>query len=345
MTLVNQASAAVDVERVAALGTPFRLAAWQVDPNLNQLQHSTLDLTRHLEPRLMKLLCFLAANQGQVLSRDELVAELWPRVIVNENSLTRAVSELRKQLATSADSARDAIQTIPKRGYRLNTPVQALPQSAPTTTPAQPVPEDLPVPALTAVASRRWLQPLGAGSAFLALCLGVVLLLPNGNTPASSRNLVAELRDELVMEHTNLQGAEVSLSSAWADSIQNGAIAAPVISSDGRYAFIKQDLSGSTIYLGELSSDRDPVAIFSGPFKLSRLTWSPVGNALLFARQGKMTAAALFSGAGSSADLFSLDLDTLQLTRLVEDSDTDAETAPQSNLTYIDDPQIPVEPA
>lgn len=292
----------------------------------------------------MKLLCFLAANQGQVLGREELVAELWPRVIVNENSLTRAVSELRKQLATDTDNARDAIQTIPKRGYRLNTPVLPVPEPVTTTTHMQPAPDDLPlIPA--AVAQRRWLRPLSAGSAFLALCLGVVLLLPNANSPGGSKNLVAELRDELVMEHSNLEGGQVSLSSAWADSIQNGAIAAPVISSDGRYAFIKQDLSGSTIYLGELSADRDPVPIFSGPFKLTRLTWSPVGNALLFARQGNMTAAALFSGAASSADLYSLNLDTLQLTRLVEDSDGDADTTPQSNLTYVDAPEIAVEPA
>ncbi|CAN0495472.1 unnamed protein product, partial [Discosporangium mesarthrocarpum] len=114
-----------------ALDCAFQIGKWQVDPALNLMVDCQTDEQRHLEPRLMKLLCFLAANQGTVVSRDELVALLWPRVIVNENSLTRAISELRKQLDAPATPARKAVQTIPKRGYRLGVPVTPIRELTP----------------------------------------------------------------------------------------------------------------------------------------------------------------------------------------------------------------------
>ena len=74
------------------------MGEWRVLPQLNRIRCSGTNEERQLEPRLIKLLCFLGANEELVLSREELIQELWPRVIVNENSLTRAISELRKQL-------------------------------------------------------------------------------------------------------------------------------------------------------------------------------------------------------------------------------------------------------
>ncbi|WP_237134588.1 transcriptional regulator [Pseudohongiella sp. O18] len=87
---------------------------------------------RTLEPRLMKLLCRLAEQPGRVVSRETLVEYLWPRVIVNDNSLTRAVSDLRRALTLQTASVTDSsvnadadtrpvrIETVPKRGYSLS---------------------------------------------------------------------------------------------------------------------------------------------------------------------------------------------------------------------------------
>ena len=93
ITITEQREQNVDLPLHAAapaLARPFSLGDWRVLPQLNRLQHLTSGEERQLEPRLIKLLCFLAANEHRVLSREELVQELWPRVIVNENSLTRA---------------------------------------------------------------------------------------------------------------------------------------------------------------------------------------------------------------------------------------------------------------
>ncbi|MDF2176639.1 winged helix-turn-helix domain-containing protein [Aliiglaciecola sp. CAU 1673] len=66
----------------------------------------------------MKLLCFLAANQGQVVSRQLLLDEVWRDQVVGDDVLNVAISGLRKALD---DDSRQPhfIQTIPRKGYKL----------------------------------------------------------------------------------------------------------------------------------------------------------------------------------------------------------------------------------
>lgn len=66
----------------------------------------------------MALLLLLVENRGETVSRDRLFEELWPGVIVSDDTLTQAVIKLRKALADSAKNPR-YIQTVTKRGYRL----------------------------------------------------------------------------------------------------------------------------------------------------------------------------------------------------------------------------------
>lgn len=120
----------------AQSGRIFLLASWVVHKERHLITW-TDDLNRvtcerQLEPRLMRLLCLLADNAGSVLTRDELITALWPRVVVNENSLTRAVSDLRRLLSPPDGSNIQFIQTIPKRGYRLQILPEACVSGQPT---------------------------------------------------------------------------------------------------------------------------------------------------------------------------------------------------------------------
>lgn len=344
--------------RHSARAKPFQLAGWVVEPTLNKLNHAEAG-TRHLEPRLMKLLCYLAANQGQVLSRDELVAELWPHVIVNENSLTRAVSELRKHLAHEAIDTRNLIQTVPKRGYLLSQPISE-PSSEPSSeisrnadrdaenlagsvieqlTPAPSGPITTTGP--TAFARHFLQQPVAAAStaAALSICLTLFIGFDSKSDTAIEETLLANLQDEIISNDEPFYGAKISLSSAWSDTIPAGTIEKPALAADGeRFAFIKHDITGSAIYLGELESEHDPVVVFQGPCKISNLTWSPLGDALLFAREPNLTPTALYNAhvAGQlQRELFSLNLQTLDVSRLIEDEAPAAgNEAPTSSLTY-----------
>ena len=71
-----------------------------------------------MEPRLSKLMHLLAENAGSYVSRKYLIENMWPDTIVNEESLTRAVADLRKILANQFNNS-NCIETAPKRGYRM----------------------------------------------------------------------------------------------------------------------------------------------------------------------------------------------------------------------------------
>ncbi len=66
----------------------------------------------------LDLLCTLAAAKGQVVSKGELMAELWPGRIVEEGNLYVHVSGLRKALDEHGEG-HNYIITVPGRGYRL----------------------------------------------------------------------------------------------------------------------------------------------------------------------------------------------------------------------------------
>lgn len=79
--------------------------------------------TYSLEPRIMDVLSLLASRSGEVIARDTLIDEIWGVQFGGEDSLSRAVSILRKTFR-EAGATVEVIETIPKRGYRLTLPVE-----------------------------------------------------------------------------------------------------------------------------------------------------------------------------------------------------------------------------
>lgn len=79
----------------------------------------------HVEPRVMDVLVALAESRGRTVSRQDLIARVWPTDCVTDEVLSRCISLLRRTLRDDPRSPR-FIETIPKRGYRLIAPVSAL---------------------------------------------------------------------------------------------------------------------------------------------------------------------------------------------------------------------------
>jgi TolB-like protein/DNA-binding winged helix-turn-helix (wHTH) protein/Tfp pilus assembly protein PilF len=71
-----------------------------------------------LTPKVFGLLLLLVENSGRFVGKDEIMREVWPDTFVEESSLTKNISILRKLLDEGADSAA-RIETLSKRGYRL----------------------------------------------------------------------------------------------------------------------------------------------------------------------------------------------------------------------------------
>ncbi|SEL81770.1 Predicted ATPase [Roseateles sp. YR242] len=108
----------------------------------------TLDVSRRslslgpnevtLGSRALDLLIALVEQAGDVLSREHLVARVWPRTIVEDSSLRVHVAALRKALG-ERDSGRGYIANVPGRGYSFVAPVVRQRRSQPTPATASPV--------------------------------------------------------------------------------------------------------------------------------------------------------------------------------------------------------------
>lgn len=68
--------------------------------------------------RAFDLLEVLMAAPNRLLTKDELINAIWPETVVEENNLQVQISSLRKALNLD----RNQLETVPRRGYRLNLP-------------------------------------------------------------------------------------------------------------------------------------------------------------------------------------------------------------------------------
>src|SRR5262245_66588981 len=94
----------------------FSLVPFGMD--LRRRQLSLVGVTVRLGSRVLEILCTLASAKGQLVSKDELMAQVWRGVIVEENAIEVHVSALRKALGETEDCSSYVI-TVPGRGYRL----------------------------------------------------------------------------------------------------------------------------------------------------------------------------------------------------------------------------------
>lgn len=94
----------------------LRIGEWLVVPDVNRIGRGS-EVVR-LEPKAMSVLLHLAQRRGAVVTREELLTAVWPRVIVGDNALTQVIIKLRRALGDSAHEPR-YIEAISKKGYRL----------------------------------------------------------------------------------------------------------------------------------------------------------------------------------------------------------------------------------
>jgi DNA-binding winged helix-turn-helix (wHTH) protein/TolB-like protein/Flp pilus assembly protein TadD len=111
---------AVDAS-IAPTQETLQLGDWTVEPDLNQL--ASPGRTVKLEPKAMAVLLQLARRAGQVVGREALLAEVWPGVVVGDDSLTQVIIKLRKALGDDPERP-TYIQTVTKKGYRMVAPVR-----------------------------------------------------------------------------------------------------------------------------------------------------------------------------------------------------------------------------
>ena len=73
-----------------------------------------------LEPKPLEILGLLLRHAGEVVTKEELLAAVWPGLMVVEKVLTNAIGKLRKAIN---DPDQGLIETVHRVGYRLTAPV------------------------------------------------------------------------------------------------------------------------------------------------------------------------------------------------------------------------------
>jgi DNA-binding winged helix-turn-helix (wHTH) protein/TolB-like protein len=183
------------------LSTPFSLRDRLVTPARNTIQGP--DGETGIEPKIMAVLCVLAGEPGRVFTRAELIDTVWGAEFGADESLTRAISHLRKALGDTRNEPA-VIETIAKRGYRLlpealspEVPVPASPTATAQTPPAmnRRIWAAGAVLGITAAGVLLWLKPFSREPGVIPV---IVLPVNSLGKEPSEQKLAAALTVDLV---------------------------------------------------------------------------------------------------------------------------------------------------
>jgi DNA-binding winged helix-turn-helix (wHTH) protein/tetratricopeptide (TPR) repeat protein/TolB-like protein len=101
----------------------FQFGEFQIDVLARTLRRQQDIVT--LNRRAFDVLLYLVQNPGRVLTRDELLKNVWPEAFVDGNSLAQSISALRRALEEKPGD-NSFIVTLPGRGYQFVSTVQVV---------------------------------------------------------------------------------------------------------------------------------------------------------------------------------------------------------------------------
>ena len=233
--------------RDLAIQPDFQLGSIDVSPSRRLITGPAGEV--HVAPLIMQVLLILLDARGSVVTRNELFDQCWGAATVGDDSLNRAVLQVRRVLEEVAPGQVE-IETIPRTGYRLTCDFPAASAQNPADRPA----------ALSGRFSRRAL--VGGGVAAVAAAGGFGLW--------SVRSQQSREFDELMVQ--GQEALDSSNPGANADQYFERAVAIRPDSAEaqGRFAFTRAMRAdnaapaevGNALYEAERAArtalDRDP---------------------------------------------------------------------------------------
>ncbi len=116
----------------------YRFGPFELDVGERELRRAGASVA--LKPKVFDLLVALVRRAGQLVSKEELLQEVWPDTTVGDASLSQAVWLLRRALGAEGETA--LVATVPKAGYRFAAPIEVAvdPPAAPGLAAATPSP-------------------------------------------------------------------------------------------------------------------------------------------------------------------------------------------------------------
>lgn len=235
-----------------------------------------------LKPKMLDALIYLVEHAGVPLDKNDLMAAIWPNVVVEENNLNKTISVLRRVLGETPEEHK-FIVTEPGRGYRFVATVTRRELALPEL-------ERMPDRAPRRVGSRRSAIAAGAAVATVAGAVGALTAVKYfGDDPAPPAPVVR---------------FEIDAAKTW--NPLNVAL-----SPDGRrIAYVGENDVGTAIWLRSLDS-AEPRLLqgTEGVTETAYPFWSPDGRELAFRSGRDLKRIDVGTGAVSTI------LDTVRLFR------------------------------
>ncbi len=100
----------------------FLLGSLVIEPDLGVVIRNNQRF--HLAPKAMEVLLFLSSTNGEIVSREQILAFAWGDNHAAKTNVTHVISEIRHVLDDHKECP-TYIQTIPRRGYRMLVPTVA----------------------------------------------------------------------------------------------------------------------------------------------------------------------------------------------------------------------------
>jgi TolB-like protein/DNA-binding winged helix-turn-helix (wHTH) protein/Tfp pilus assembly protein PilF len=114
----------------------LRFDGWVLDPESGDLERNGTRLRLQEQP--VQVLRELIAHAGSVVSREQLIALLWPKGVVDfDTGLNTVIRKLRSALGDTSETPR-YIETLPRRGYRFIGALDPDPEAPAAASPAVP---------------------------------------------------------------------------------------------------------------------------------------------------------------------------------------------------------------
>lgn len=245
---------------------------------LDGSEHMLLRDGQHvpLTPKIFDVLRVLVQNHGHLVEKESLLKEIWPDSFVEEGTLNRSVSVLRRALGDSP-SGHQYVETVPKRGYRFVAPVvECLPADFTIGHQLHSHPA-VDIESAHAVSQSTVKRPAPAAlrvriTKRAAAITGVLLIVG-----AISYAVVGptELR-----RNASVTGAHVHRQVTF-----TGKESTPTLSPDGRrVAYVSAGTPDKRLMVQELAGG-PPLAVFSAP-EIGHIRWSPDGSELMIWTRG-----------------------------------------------------------
>lgn len=221
--------------------------------------------------KAIETLLALVRRKGDVVSKDELISEVWPDTFVSEDSLTQNISTLRRVLEDDPVHPK-YIATVARRGYRFIAEVTTGGQPDGGVTHAELAPSGTLIsePAAAAV-----IPPAGArdGTRWRA----ALLLLAGLAIGALATAAVLTLRKPAAVPEGDQVRFTMDLPAGW--SLASGGTVSP----DGRHvAFIARDAQSGETRLWVRTLSTATVQAVAGSEGALRPFWSPDSQSLAF---------------------------------------------------------------